>query len=98
MQSIDFVKTGISLVYIINLSKVRFSFSFCYIYSYLSNPYVYYEKTWHAEKEQVSVTTTISKKNSVQEQRNNLSSCCSTYYFSLKKIFGSKSIPIMFNA
>lgn len=95
MQSIDFVKTGISLVYIINLSKVRFS-SFCYIYSYLSNPYVYYEKTWHAEKEQV--TTTISKKNSVQEQRNNLSSCCSTYYFSLKKIFGSKSIPIMVNA
>lgn len=62
MQSIDFVKTGISLVYIINLSKVRFSSSFCYIYSYLSNPYVYYEKTWHAEKEQVSVTTTISKK------------------------------------
>lgn len=46
MQSIDFVKTGISLVYIINLSKVRFSSSFCYIYSYLSNPYVYYEKTW----------------------------------------------------
>lgn len=96
MQSIDFVKTGISLVYIIKLSKVRFSSSFCYIYSYLSNPYVYYEKTWHAEKEQV--TTTISKKNSVQEQRNNLSSCCSTYYFSLKKIFGSKSIPIMVNA
>lgn len=60
MQSIDFVKTGISLVYIINLSKVRFSSSSCYIYSYLSNPYVYYEKTWHAEKEQV--TTTISKK------------------------------------
>lgn len=50
MQSIDFVKTGISLVYIINLSKVRFSSSFCYIYSYLSTPYVYYEKTWHAEK------------------------------------------------
>lgn len=66
------------------------------MYSYLSNPYVYYEKTWHAEKEQV--TTTISKKNSVQEQRNNLSSCCSTYNFSLKKIFGSKSIPIMVNA
>lgn len=62
MQSIDFVKTGISLVYIINLSKVRFSSSFCYIYSYLNNPYVYYEKTWHAEKEQVSVTTTIPKK------------------------------------
>lgn len=96
MQSIDFVKTGISLVYIINLSKVRSSSSFCYIYSYLSNPYVYYEKTWHAEKEQV--TTTILKKKSVQEQRDNLSSCCSTYYFSLKKIFGSKSIPIMVNA